>query len=361
MQKSPSHPHMKNVTTVLDIIDKSLNSLRSPSIVQRAANNNTHNLSSTSPLVRTPRSTNSARATRNNSASRQVPLSTPGRITLPAYETNESKGDNDSYLNTLTTELLKHQRKCSSLEAENESLKKKISMLARRQYKQSGSNTSASPRRHAFRGKTTIYEPKISKYNKQGAQQLDDIATLVGKLHDHIALESQEIAQRNMNTECVVPLESMRNLLDLGEEGVKHLRDDEMARTEYLQQQADLQAHTQERSKTLEFEVNELKENERRLKEELVAFEAENMRLANELQDERHKNNARGRLDGNVTENVLAMQGKLNTANAEKEQLLMNCQQAETRITRFINEIDELKNIERDLLNKIEMLKKQIK
>ena len=164
-----------------------------------------------------------------------------------------------------------------------------------------------------------------------------------------------------MNTECVVPLESMRTLLDLGEEGVQHLRDDEMARTDYLQQQADIQAHTQERTKTLEFEVNELKENERRLKEELVAFEAENMRLANELQDERHKNNARGRLDGNFTENFLAMQGKLNTANAEKEQLLMNCQQAETRITRFINEIDELKNIERDLLNKIEMLKKQIK
>ena len=37
---SPAHPHMKNVTTVLDIIDKSLNSLRSPSVVDRAANNN---------------------------------------------------------------------------------------------------------------------------------------------------------------------------------------------------------------------------------------------------------------------------------------------------------------------------------
>ena len=49
------------------------------------------------------------------------------------------------------------------------------------------------------------------------------------------------------------------------------------------------QANSQERYKTLEFEVHELQESERRLKEELVAFEAENMRLANELQDEWHK------------------------------------------------------------------------
>ena len=51
------------------------------------------------------------------------------------------------------------------------------------------------------------------------------------------------------------------------------------------------------------------------------------------------------------------MQAKLNTVTAEKEQLLLNCQQAETRITRFINEIDELKNIESDLLRKIETMK----
>ena len=81
------------------------------------------------------------------------------------------------------------------------------------------------------------------------------------------------------------------------------------------------------------------------------------MRLANELQDERHRNNERGRLNGNNTEQFLTMQAKLNTVTAEKEQLLLNCQQAETRITRFINEIDELKNIESDLLRKIETMK----
>ena len=48
-----------------------------------------------------------------------------------AYDNNESKKDNEGYLNTLTTELLNHQRS-SALEAENESLKKKVSMLARR-------------------------------------------------------------------------------------------------------------------------------------------------------------------------------------------------------------------------------------
>jgi len=365
---SPAHPHMKNVTTVLDIIDKSLNSLRSPSVVDRAANNNLSS-SGNNSTVRTPRSTSSRRGGDPNSSAnnsrvygssggrrrrRQAPLGTPGRASLVAYDNNESEKDNEGYLNTLTTELLKHQRKCSALEAENESLKKKVSMLARRRPR--ANEGGRSPGRHVFRGRNTLYEPKNNKFDRS-AQQFDDIATIVGKLHDHIALESQEIAQRNINTECVMTLESMRNLIDLSGEGAQHLRDDEMARTGYLQQQADLQANTQERTKTLEFEVNELKENERRLKEELVAFEAENMRLANELQDERHRNNERGRLNGNNTEQFLTMQAKLNTVTAEKEQLLLNCQQAETRITRFINEIDELKNIESDLLRKIETMK----
>ena len=90
-----------------------------------------------------------------------------------------------------------------------------------------------------------------------------------------------------------------------------------------------------------------------------MAFEAENMRLANELQDERHKNTENGRFNGINTEQTLLLQSKINTLTAEKDQLLLNCQQAESRITRFINEIDELKNVQSDLLNTIKVLKEK--
>ena len=53
------------------------------------------------------------------------------------------------------------------------------------------------------------------------------------------------------------------------------------------------------------------------------------------------------------------LQSKINTLTAEKDQLLLNCQQAESRITRFINEIDELKNVQSDLLNTIKVLKEK--
>ena len=346
------NPHVKNVTTVLDIIDKSLNSLRSPSVVQRAAG------AKASPRAARSNITfeNSLRNRRDANNSR-VPLGTPGRTTLATYDSGESKGDGDAYLNTLTTELLKQQNKCSALEAENENLKRKVSILAKRGAKSrdySGKNGS-SPRRPEFRGLKTTYRPKFTKYS----EQLGDISSIVGKLHDCIAIESQEIATRNVETECVVGLEAMRNVIDLGAEGVRHLQDDEMARTDWLQKQAEMQANSQERNKTLDFEVHELKESERRLKEELVAFEAENMRLANELQDERHKNTENGRFNGINTEQTLLLQSKINTLTAEKDQLLLNCQQAESRITRFINEIDELKNVQSDLLNTIKILKEK--
>ena len=347
---SSSNSHVKNVTTVLDIIDKSLNSLRSPSVVQRAAGGKA------SPRV--ARSTisfeNSLRNHRDGSNSR-APLGTPGRPRLATYDHGESKGDVDAYLNTLTTELLKQQNKCSALEAENENLKKKVHILASRGAKTRDytDKSGSSPHKLEFRGMKSTYRPKVTKYSGQ----LGDISSIVGKLHDCLAIESQEIATRNVEAECVVGLEAMRNVLDLGVEGVRNLQDDEMARTEWLQKQAEMQATSQERNKTLEFEVHELKGNERRLKEELVAFEAENMRLANELQDERYKNTERSRFNGSNTEQTLLLQSKVNTLTAEKDQLLLNCQQAESRITRYINEIDELKNVQSDLLNTIKILK----
>ena len=109
---------MKNVTTVLDIIDKSLNSLRSPSVVQRAASGKASPRSARSAIS----FENSLRKSRDANNSR-VPLGTPGRTTLAAYDSGESKGDGDAYLNTLTTELLKQQNKCSALEARERKFK----------------------------------------------------------------------------------------------------------------------------------------------------------------------------------------------------------------------------------------------
>ena len=114
--------------------------------------------------------------------------------------------------------LLKIVFETSALEAENENLKKKVQILASRGAKTRdySDKSGSSPHKPEFRGMKTTYRPKVTKYSGQ----LGDISSIVGKLHDCIAIESQEIATRNVETECVVGLEAMRNVIDLGAEGV---------------------------------------------------------------------------------------------------------------------------------------------
>ena len=56
-----------------------------------------------------------------------------------------------------------------------------------------------------------------------------------------------------------------------------------------------------------------------------MAFEAENMRLANELQDERHKNTEKVDSTESILSSHYCFKARVNTLTAEKDQLLLNC------------------------------------
>ena len=369
MTSFSASPSGKNLNTVLGIIDKSLNSLRNSSVVDRVAQDSSPRAILSGGRSRggspygTPRAaktpTSGGRQSRRTTPrvlSATPRLSTPGSDMLAAASASgaivnaafsESKGEGDMYFNSLTTELLNTQKKCAALEEENLHLKS----LRKRQ------KAAGSPRKAGMRG-TSPYQPRGGHVEPRAE---DDITSVMGQIHDHLALQSQDFALRRMHGECVVDHQSMQMLIDLVGESLHHLSEDEMTRTDWLQQQATEMAHNREVARTAEFEIKEPRESEDRLKEELEAFEAENMRLTNELADERHKNNERGRDNEQETASMIALQSQASTLSAEREQLLQQLQSAETRITRFVNEIDELRNNEKDLLNQIKALQRNQK
>lgn len=342
-----------NISTVLGIIDKSLNSLRGSSIVDRAAQESPR---STQPSpYGTPRvgGSKSSRAT-------PVLLGSSGRqsVTTPRSRSGtarstllpETKIDGDDYTNSVTTELLKLQAKCSALEIENAEMKQTIAKIR--------TPTGKMPRKGAatpLASRGIVSSPYLPK-RPVPSRESDDVSDIMGRIHDHLALRSQDFASRRGEGECIVDHRSMQEVATLLSESLAHLRDDEMARSDWLEEQAAEITRMREISRTTAFEIQECRENERHLKEELEAFEAENMRLTNELSDERSRNINRERPSGNTTENMIAMQAKLNTITAERDQLLKECQEAEARITRFVNEIDGLRNNEQDLLAQLETL-----
>ena len=271
---------------------------------------------------------------------------------LPAQQ----RGTVDAtFINDLTVDLLSEQKKTAILENENARLREQIAKLqqavANRGMKIGviGSNLGGSSRSSAV---TSSIRANVSgSVDRQSRGRLGkELSSIVSSIHAQVDRQSELIKQKHEDGMCSLGHRDIQSALDRCLSQLSLLRDSDRATQK---QQTDLEDRTEryrDRLEAAEMEIQFMQEQRSTLNHQLEAFEAENMRLTNQVDELRFTVAQQQRLQDSP---AYEAQSKSAGSNKDVQQLLQMRETDAKRIAdlemqcrKLQNELDEMANLQ---------------
>eukprot|EP00949_MAST-11_sp_MAST-11-sp1_P001905 g1905.t1 len=309
-RRSPSPQSEQKLATVLDLIDDSLQALESTPILAGAR--------------RGKRETPSSAHARGENGL--------GASTMGGHDT---KGT-EQYVNVLTAQLLKAQRENKVLEAENRKLLRTINSS-----RQKGTTSALNM---GMDLSTSMLQPQDdTKLNfSNDDSSMPAIKDLITKIHGHVNRRSFAFAQSRSTGMCSLPHSDAQKSLDRLRMALQGIQNAKIANSDGLARLASTSRQDKDKLHSLQFEMEQLQNEKRDLEDQVLAFEAENMRLTNQLDEQKYMARQSHGSPSPATGNT-ALHEHIAKLTTEKLVLQQQNNALEERCQRLINEIDDLR------------------
>ena len=193
---------------------------------------------------------------------------------------HDTKGT-EQYVNVLTAQLLKSA-------AENKVLEAETGNFCDHQQLSAKGNHISVKHGHGPEHFDVVAQDDTKLNFSNDDSSMPAIKDLITKIHGHVNRRSFAFAQSRSTGMCSLPHSDAQKSLDRLRMALQGIQNAKIANSDGLARLASTSRQDKDKLHSLQFEMEQLQNEKRDLEDQVLAFEAENMRLTNQLDEQKY-------------------------------------------------------------------------
>ena len=187
-----------------------------------------------------------------------------------------------------------------------------------------------------------------AKAGAGGGGGSDDLDELLHQMHTLLHRQAQDHFLSRDDGVCFLNHEAARGLVGGSAGQFEALQAAHAQTSENLRAALQGLAAEKDRYGAARFELEQMQDERRKLEEQMRAFEAENMRLTNEVEENRYLKAEKTELESVHNETNKALQKQLHLLTVEKMELARRVEELDRDKMRVTNELEELRYVQQE-------------